>query len=152
MPVAAHVLDEREVGQIRRADLVGGEVAGLEEVDAAAIPRRAERGDSARRGSNEQLAELVVRQFELDQQRDDVLQSLLAVARLVDDLLAIGLAQLALLELDRVRARVDGGVDELLGDCQIAVVIDPDLGDHVAGLAAADAARSDLKRALSVGH
>src|SRR6185436_1817855 len=84
--------------------------------------------------------------------RDDVLQALLAVARLVDDLLAVGLAQLPLLELDGVGAGVDGGVDQLLRDRQVAVVIDADFGDDVARLARADPPRTDVESALSIGH
>ena len=92
LPVRGDVLDEREVGQVGRADLVGGQVARLEEVDAARSHGVHIAVIRARSAVREQLAELVVRQLELDQQRDDVLQALFAVARLVEDLLAIGLA------------------------------------------------------------
>ena len=88
----------------------------------------------------EQLAELIVRQLELDQHRDDVLQALLAVARLVEDFLAVGLAELPLLELHRVGAGRDRGVHELLRDREVAVVVDADFGDHIARLPGTDPA------------
>ena len=45
----------------------------------------------------------------------------------------------------------DRGVDQLLGELDVAVVVDADLGDDVRGLAVTDAATADVNRACS-GH
>ena len=63
-----HVLDQGKVGEVRRPDLVGRQIAGLEKIDAGAVPWRAHRRDPAVVAIREQLPELVVRQLELDQQ------------------------------------------------------------------------------------
>ncbi len=146
------VLDERKIREVRRSDLVSREVAGFEKIDARAIPRRAHCRNLPRSAVIEQLAELVVAQLEFDQQRNDVLQSLLAVPRLVDDLFPVGFPEFALLELDRVRACVDRRIDELLRDVEIAVVIDADFGDHVAWLPRTDAAGPDVEDPFSLQH
>ena len=46
----------------------------------------------------------------------------------------------ALLELHRIGAGIRRDVDELLGEVDVAVVVQADLGDDVDGLAAADLA------------
>ena len=99
-----------------------------------------------------QVAEVVVAQLELDQQRHDVLQPLLAGARLVDDLLPVRLGELAFLELHRVGAGGDGRVHELLRDGETAVVIQADLGNDVARLVGADAACADAQMAFPRAH
>src|SRR5262249_18521051 len=75
---------------------------------------------------------------------------LLAVPRLMDDLLAVGLGQLALLELDGVGASLDGSVDELLRNAEIAVVVDSHFGDDVARLAGTDPARAEAQAARAI--
>jgi hypothetical protein len=143
------VLDKGKICQIGRTDLVGREIARLQEVDAAPVPGGAHRRDPARPAVVEQLAELIVRQLELDEERDDVLQALLAVARLVDDLFAVGFSQLSLLELHRVGAGLDGGVHEPLRDRQVAIVVDADLGNDVARLSRSNPAGADVEGTLS---
>src|SRR5207249_8840535 len=49
------------------------------------------------------------------------------------------------LELDAVRAYGRGLVDQAMGEREIAVVVDPDLGREEARLAGADRAGADLK-------
>ena len=66
------------------------------------------------------------------------LEPLLAVARLVEDFLAVGLAERPLLELHRVGASRHRGVHELFRDGEVAVVVDADFGDHIARLPGTD--------------
>ena len=92
------------------------------------------------------------RQFEVDQHRDDVLEALFAVARLVDDFLAIGLVEFSLLELHRVGARRGRCVHELLRDREVAVVVETDFGDHIARFSRTDPSRADVESPLSCRH
>ena len=46
------------------------------------------------------------------------------------------------MKLDGITTGADGGLDELLGDVQAAIVIDADLGHHIHGLARANQAIS----------
>src|SRR4029077_17732074 len=117
-----------------------------------AVPGCAHRGYPARAAVREQLAELIVRGLELDQQRGDVLQPLRAVAGLIDDRLAVRFTELPLLELDGVRAGRDRGIDELLRNSEVAVVVDADPGDHIARLAGTDPAAANLEGPLSHSH
>jgi hypothetical protein len=96
----------------------------------------------------DQLREVGVRQLELGQQWDDVLQPLLAVARLLEDRLLVQVGEAPLLELDGVRPRLRRRVDQPLGQREVAVVVEADLGDDEAGLVGADAAASDRQRFL----
>src|SRR5262249_52456676 len=54
----------------------------------------------------------------------------------------------ALLELDCVHPGQERAVDQLPGQLQRSVVVDPDLGDHEHGLAVADRPASDAPHAL----
>src|SRR5258708_15984315 len=94
----------------------------------------------------------MVRHIESDAQRGDVLQALLTVAPLSYNLFVVGHLQLPLLEFHRVGAALDRGIHELLGDREIAVVVDADLGDDVTRLAGPDPARADVEDALRWRH
>jgi len=53
----------------------------------------------------------------------------------------------AFLELHGVATGLDGGVDQLLGDCQVAVVVDADLGNEKGGAGLTNDAGPDGDRA-----
>jgi hypothetical protein len=147
-----HVLDEGEVRHVRRADLVRRDVERLEKVDAASVPRRAEERGAPVRAVATKLAKLVVGELEFDEQRNDVLKPLLTVSRLLDDRVLISLAQAPLLELHGVSTGLDRRVYELLGDAEIAVVVETDLGDDVHRLLRADAPIGDTQYAFLDRH
>ena len=138
LPVAASAAQQAEVGDGRRRDLVGDDVEVLEEVDRRLVPRRREPVEPAQGGVVADLDVLVA--VELDA------VAVLEVGHLAPRRLArhalhvLGRRDLrrALLELDRLRAGVGGDVDELLGDLDVAVVVEADLADHVGGVAVAD--------------
>ena len=56
------------------------------------------------------------------------------------------------LEFDRIGASGGGGVDEIMGFHGISIVVDPRLGDHIAGQACADGFRADGKSSYHTVH
>ena len=139
---------ERRVAQVTRGDLVRGDVELLEEVGARFVERRREEDepelararlqlDVCRTVELERLAVLAVRRAE----------AVLVVVRAVVELAREETAVVALLELDRVDARLLREHEQLLGLLDAPLVVVADLGDHEAGGVVGDPAAVDRQLA-----
>ena len=139
---------ERRVAQVAGGDLVRGDVELLEEVGARFVEGRREEDEPelARAGLQldvrgtvelERLAVLAVRRTE----------AALVVVGAVVELAREETAVVALLELDRVDARLLREHEELLGLLDAPLVVVADLGDHEAGGVVGDPAAVDRQLA-----
>jgi hypothetical protein len=138
----ADVAQQVVVGERGRGDLVDRRIELLHEVDRRLVPGRDQPGGLERLAEGGDLEIVVVLELEA------ALQVAVGVAegigtrgrelgRGVDDLHG------ALLELDGVAAGGHGDGDEALGQVDVAVVIDADLCDDIAGMARAKLLVSD---------
>ena len=122
---------------IGRSDLEGGQAELGEEVGARLVEHRGEQRDALLATELAQLEPRGSRELErftmLAVRRSE---AVLVVVRRVVELSRVEAPVVALLELDRVDAALLRRVDERLRLLEIALVVVPDLGDHVRRAAA----------------
>ena len=131
------------VGEGGGGDLVGRDVELLQEGDGLGVPRGGEPGDVLRLGVLVDLAVLVLAELHAVAVVDvghaapgGVALDVPLVARGAD-------LRGALLELHGVAAGFGGGVDQLEGVLEVAVVVDADLADDVDGVTRAGGLRTE---------
>ena len=126
-----HRAEQRVIGERGRRGLVARRIELLEELDGALVPRRREPLDAAVAAVGVDRAELGGAELDPVAIVDVGHPAPRRVA--LDQPLVARHAQLggALLELDGVAAGEHRAVDHALCDLDRAIVIDPDLGDHV---------------------
>ena len=115
----------------------------LEERDARHIPRRREPLEPAQQRVVADLDVLVAAELDAAPVVEVGHRAPRRLAQHVAHVLGRGDLGGALLELDGIRAGVGRDVDEPLGEVDVAVVVQADLGDHVGGASASDDAGSD---------
>ena len=133
------------VGQRGRRDLVARRREAVDEVDRLLVPARREPRDLAGAAVRVDLLVVVVVELEPALQvavgrAERALSGLGQLLGRVDDV------DRALLELDRIAPGGDGDADQPLGQVDVAVVVDADLGDHVARLSISDGPIADGDR------
>jgi hypothetical protein len=141
---AAHIAQQVVIGQRGGRNLVGRGVELFHEIHRRFVPDRDQPGDVFRTAIALDFLVLCLTEFDLAA----VLQvGNVSPGRLAHLLLLVGRRtnfRGALLELDRVHAGLDGGVDHRFGNFQVAVVVDADFGDDEGRMAIANQAVPDF--------
>ena len=143
LPVSRSASSSSMSVSARRRDLVRDDAEVLEERDARHVPRRREPLEPAQQRVVADLDVLVAAELDAVAVLEVGHRAPRRLARHVAHVLGRGDLGRALLELHRVRAGVGRDVDEPLGELDVAVVVEADLGDDIGGAAAADDAGSD---------